>query len=67
MRVEVAKIPDFAPLLKEGMPTRTSLHKVIHSNPFTEKEILFLSNPSHVVHEEGAPIVLGDLIKFGEE
>lgn len=45
--VETAKIPDFAPLIKEDMPAISSLHDVVHINPLNGKEVLFFSNPFH--------------------
>ena len=67
VKVETAKIPDFIPLIREGMDLRTSHHTVIHTHPFTGKEILFLSNPSHEILEADAPIALQKLIDFAVE
>ena len=64
VRVETAKIPDFAPLIREGMDLRTSFHDVVHVHPFIEKELLFLSNPAHVIEEENPPVSLQDLQKY---
>ena len=65
--VETAKIPDFAPLIKAGTHTGSSLHKLVHTHPFNGKELLFLSNPSHHIFEgDEAPISLQELIEFAK-
>jgi len=37
----------------------------VHTNPFTGREVLFLSNPNHQIVEDYAPSNLGDLIEYG--
>jgi taurine dioxygenase len=65
--VETAKIPDFVPLIRAGMDLKSSLHQVIHTHPFTQKETLFLSNPAHAILESDCPVTLGELIKEAHE
>ena len=63
VKVETAKIPDFIPFIKEGMDLRTTYHDVVHTHPFIEKELLFLSNPNHSIEGE-PPLTLQELQKF---
>jgi alpha-ketoglutarate-dependent taurine dioxygenase len=64
VKVETAKIPDFVPLIREGMDLRTSYHDVVHVHPFNGKELLFLSNPAHQIAEDNPPVSLQDLQQY---
>jgi hypothetical protein len=68
VKVETAKIPDFAPLIKDDIKNQiTSYHSMVHTNPFTGREHFFLSNPNHEILENDPPITLPNLIAFAEK
>ena len=67
VKIEAEKIPAFIPLINEGAELKkASYHSIIHTHPFTGKELLYLGKTSQEIIEEDAPISLQELIDFGE-
>ena len=54
--VETKDIPDFKPLLKQGVQLSSSLHKMIHLSPFTQREVLFLGASIFKIYEQAEGI-----------
>ena len=46
------------------MDLKSSIHQMIHTHPFINKEVLFLSNEAHNIFEIDAPCKLWDLINY---
>jgi len=65
--VETAKMPDFVPLIREGMELKSSLHAMVHVHPFTQQETLFLSNPAQAILESECPVTLAEMIQYAED